>query len=256
MTYLPTAADFNELFRGKIYGNYDIFTARTYADFVRRHDIDLSRAISRFDDDGLLGTIVFALRGDRAWLALMGVRETMRGNGFGRELLCAALERLRGSGMRSIEFEIVQRNTPALTMVRSLGFAPVDELYVWARRPKRGAAGVLRMRTFTENAVQRIARTPATCWQREPRSVAAARNVALIECEGAYAFVRISGENAVILDAGAADAGAAARLAEALDARIPHDLTLLNEPAGSPLSEGLARSGWRVVERQHRIAGA
>ena len=254
MSYRPTAADFNALFRGKTYGEHDIFTARSYADFVRRNDVDLSRAISTFEGARLAGTIAFAQRGQRAWLALMGVAPDLRGQGYGRKLFGAAVDAVRTSGAKRIEFEVVQRNNPAINMYRSFGFEPIDELLVWARASVRSADGRLDFRTFSEGAVGRIARRPSTCWQREPRSVAAAREIALVQCEGAYAYVRMRDEHAVLLDAGARDEDAARALLAELAARVPYDLTLVNEPVSSPLSAALARAGWGVVDRQHRMA--
>lgn len=255
MTYHPTAQDFNALFRGKIYGNHDIFTARSYADMVRRHDIDLSRAISTFEGDRLVGTIAFAMRGERAWLSLMGVQPDLRGRGYGKQLFGAAVEAVRELGAKSIEFEVVQRNIAAANMYRSFGFEIVDELFVWARKALPSARDDLTFRTFSESAVARIARKLPTCWQREPRSVAAARPIALIECDGAYAFLRMRGVNAVLLDAGARDETAAHVLIADLERRVPHDLTLVNEPTGSQLSAAFAQTSWRVVERQHRMIG-
>ena len=254
MTYRPTANDFNTLFRGKTYGDDDIFTTRSYSDFVRRNDVDLSRAISIFEGARLAGTIAFAQRGQRAWLALMGVAPDLRGRGYGRKLFGDAVDAVRASGAKRVEFEVVQRNNPAISMYRSFGFEPIDELLVWARASSRGADGRLDFRTFSEGAVARVARRPPTCWQREPRSVAAAREIALVQCEGGYAYVRMRDEHAVLLDAGARDAESATLLLAELDARVPYDLTLVNEPASSPLSVELKRAGWGVVDRQHRMA--
>jgi GNAT superfamily N-acetyltransferase len=254
--YKPTASDFNRFFRGRLYGDFDIFTTRSYDDFVTRHDIDPARAVNRFDGDGLAATIVFGRRGDRVWLALMGVRASLRGHGLGAELLAQTLEKLRAQGARSFEFEIVQRNEPARRMVSRFGFEPVGELHTLARRRRRGTSEAPLSRRFDEAKVAALARTPSTCWQREPRSVAAARTMALVTCEGAYAFVRIRTGSATVLDAGAETADAARELARELDACIEHDLTLLNETADSPLERGLLDAGWRIVERQYRFAGA
>jgi ribosomal protein S18 acetylase RimI-like enzyme len=253
MTYRPTARDFNALFRGKIYGNHDIFTARSYADLVRRHDIDLSRAISTFEDGTLVGTIVFAQRGERAWLSLMGVRPELRRQGHGKRLFGAAVDAVRAAGARSIEFEVVQKNVHAIAMYRSFGFPIVDELLVWARKPVPSASDDLTFRTYREDAILRVARSPSTCWQREPRGVARARKLALVQCKGAYAFVRLRDDNAVLLDAGAEDERAARALVAELDRRVPYDITLVNEPAGSALSLAFAAAGWRIANRQHRM---
>jgi GNAT superfamily N-acetyltransferase len=256
MTYRPTAADFNALFRGKTYGENDIFTARSFTDFVRRNDVDLTRAICEFDGARLAGAIAFAQRGQRAWLALMGVQPDLRGQGYGRRLFGAAVGAVREAGARRIEFEVVQRNNPAIAMYRSFGFEPVGELLVWARARSRTASGRLEFRQFSEGAVARIARRPATCWQREPRSVAAARDIALVQCDGGYAYVRMHDEHAILLDAGARDVEAARTLLAQLDQCVPYDLTLVNEPTSSPLSAAFSRAGWGVVDRQHLMAGS
>ncbi len=253
MSYRPTAKDFNALFRGKIYGTHDIFTARSFADMVRRHDIDLSRAISAFEGGRLIGTIAFAQRGERAWLSLMGVQPDRRRQGHGKRLFGAAVDAVRASGARSIEFEVVQRNSHAIAMYSGFGFTIVDELLVWARKAVPSAKPDLHFRSYGENAVARIARRPSTCWQREPRGVAAARDVALLECDGGYAFVRMRDESAVLLDAGARDEAAAYALIGELDRHVPYDITLLNEPSSSPLSLAFGRAGWRIANRQHRM---
>ncbi len=252
MTYRPTAADFNALFRGSVYGNYDIFTARSYADFVRRNDVDLDRAISLFDDR-LIGAIVFAQRGERAWLSLMGVRPELRGKGYGKRLFGAAVDAVRASGVRSIEFEVVQRNAAAIAMYRSFGFRAVDELFVWSRPAKRNATNDLRFGRRRERRILEMIHEPASCWQREPIAVARAGAHAVIRVDGGYAFIRLRGESGMLVDAGARDVTAALALVAEIERRIGCDLTLPNEPATSPLSKALAGSGWRIVERQHRM---
>jgi hypothetical protein len=42
-------------------------------------------------------------------------------------------------------------------------------------------------------------------------------------------------------------------LLRTLDRLVPLDLTLNNEPAGSPLSRALGDAGWRIVERQYQM---
>ena len=57
-----------------------------------------------------------------------------------------------------------------------------------------------------------------------------------------------------ILDAGARDAGSAAALLAELDARVPAQVILLNEPPRGPLHEAFAvASGWREFARQRRM---
>jgi ribosomal protein S18 acetylase RimI-like enzyme len=253
MNARPGAADFNRFFRGATYGTYPIFTARSYADFVRSNDVDLARAINHFDADGeLIGTLAFAQRGDRAWFGLVGVERAQRSAGLGKRLVAQALDAVRAAGARSVELETVQRNGRAIALVEGFGFTKVGELHVWARDRRRGNAE-LRFRTFSERAVGEIAGSLAACWQREARSIALAGRSALLRVSGAYAFVRVKGEFATILDAGANDVAAAHTMLNEIDARVPYDLTLNNEPEESPLSRALRQRDWRIVERQCRM---
>jgi GNAT superfamily N-acetyltransferase len=244
----------NDVFRGKVYGNYDIFTAASFRDFVFRHDVDPSHGINAYDDGTVVGTLLFAQRGKRAWLSLMGVLPKYRRTGLGRTIFIEALDAVESLGVTSMEFESILRNEPVRAMYAPFGFSEVDRLCVWARKAKRTALPGLRFKKRTLAEVEAIARKPSTCWQREPIAVARATNSALMQIDGAYAFVRMRGENAVILDAGARDEDAADALIHELDQRVAADISFLNEPADSPISTVLADSrGWRLIDRQYRM---
>ncbi|HEY5349410.1 MAG TPA: hypothetical protein VIJ64_06750, partial [Candidatus Lustribacter sp.] len=73
------------------------------------------------------------------------------------------------------------------------------------------------------------------------------------EVPGAYAFLRVRDGYGMLLDAGAVDDDAARALLRELDARVPCDVTLNNEPTSSPLSRVFGEHGWRIIERQHRL---
>lgn len=249
----PSAADFNLFFRGGIFGDYDIFTAETYADFVWRNDVDLARAVTAHNGRRLTGALAFGIRADRAWFALIGVHPEYRRAGLGRRLLTEALDTVRAAGVRRVELEISQRNRSTLSMTRSFGFLEQGELLVWARAARPRARGALPMRRLQEGDVRAIAQTPSACWQREPRSIARAGSAAPIETPGAYAFIRLNGDFANVIDAAARDLESARALVAELGARVPHDLTLNNEPAGSVLSTALREHDWRIAERQYRM---
>jgi GNAT superfamily N-acetyltransferase len=256
MSDRPTAADFNALFRGSIHGNYDIFTPRSYTDFLKRNDVDRARAIALFEGKRAIAAIAIGERPKRAWFGLIGVHPDHRGRGLSTQLMTAAIERVRASGARRIELEVAQRNAAAIRLASGFGFRACGELLVWTRRARRSATGALDFRTFSEDAVATIARKPSACWQREPCSVARAHRIALVQTAGAYAFVRIQGEYAMLLDAGADDAASARALLHELDARIPYDLTLNNEPADSPLTTALHNSNWRIIEHHLVLVSA
>ncbi|MGB6986986.1 MAG: GNAT family N-acetyltransferase [Candidatus Aquilonibacter sp.] len=249
----PDAADFNALFRGGAFGNYDIFTTRSYADFAHRNDIDLAHAIVVREQALLLGALAFGVRGTRAWFGLIGVNPGYRREGLGARMLADAIAAVQSQGVRTIELEVSQRNAAPIALCKSFGFEQRGELLVWARERHDVADALPAARRFTEPAVRAIVPAQSVCWQRESRSIARAGRIALVTLPGAYAFVRTDGEFAHILDAGAIDATRAHYLVGALRDGVPHDLTLNNEPADSPLSAALGDAGWRVVERQHRM---
>jgi ribosomal protein S18 acetylase RimI-like enzyme len=252
----PDAQDFNELFRGGAFGNHDIFTARSYADFVHRNDIDPARAIVVREQGVLLGALAFGVRGTRAWFGLIGVNPDNRREGLGARMLADAIAAVQSQGVRTIELEVSQRNAAPIGLCTSFGFKERGALLVWAREARTVADALPAPRRFTEPAIRAIVPSRAACWQRESRSLARAGRIVLLTLPGAYAFVRTEGEFAHILDAGALDAQRARDLVRALDERVPHDLTLNNEPADSALSAALRDAGWRVVERQHLMVHA
>jgi ribosomal protein S18 acetylase RimI-like enzyme len=249
----PSAADFNRFFRGAVFGDYDIFSADSYADFVRRNDIELAAAVTRTAGRKTIGALAFGVRGRRAWFGLIGVDPKHRREGVARAMMDDAIAAVHARGVTHIELEISQRNAPTLAFAQGFGFEQRGELMVWARRARAGKVTALPMRRLREQAIAAIAQAPAACWQREPRSVALAMRFAHLDVPGAYAFVRTDDGFANVLDAGATDAASAAALLRALDMHVPQDLTLNNEPADSPLSRALGDAGWRVVERQYQM---
>ncbi len=250
MSVHPDAADFNTFFRGGAFGTYDIFTKRSYADFVHRNDINLGQAIVMQEGSAKLGALAFGVRGTRAWFGLVGVDPQYRREGVAARMMVDAIAAVQAQGVRTIELEVNQRNAAPIALCESFAFTRRGELLVWARNPN-GPARALPARRYPESVVRGVAQIPSVCWQREPRSIARAGPVALLTLPGAYAYLRIDDEFAQVLDAGALDAIRARELVDALNDGVPHDLTLNNEPADSPLGEALRDGGWRIVERQY-----
>ena len=242
----------NDVFRGPVYGQHDIFTAQSWARFVKQHDLDISRALFAHEDGRVIGTIAFAQRDERAWLSVMGVLPPYRRLGYGRTLFGQAVDAVRTSGATHIEFEVVQRNEHARKMYESFGFRVVGELYVWSRKARRIPDGLSYARRSLAS-VLRVAAPSPVCWQRDPIAVARAGSSALVEVDGAYAYVLKRGDAGIVLDAGARDEASAHALLRAIDERVPYDLTLLNEPSTSPLTPALAAAAWRIVERQYQL---
>ena len=236
--------------------------AESFRAHVERNGVDLARSRRWTIDGALSGVVLLAFRGERAWIGGFGVVPEFRGRGLAQRYLAETLAIARAAGAASIELEVLVHNAPAVRLYERAGFERIDEVVVWVREALRAPAESDRapvLRAYDAAALAALARTPASCWQREPESVGAAAPFETVvvgadESPDAYAFVR-RGERAGILDARAHDAVAASALVAALDARVAaHAMALVNEPAHGALHDALsAHPGWREFGRQHRM---
>ncbi|HKB04568.1 MAG TPA: GNAT family N-acetyltransferase, partial [Gemmataceae bacterium] len=90
--------------------------------------------LARLDDEPA-GVLVLG-PGD---LTFVGVVPERRGHGVGRALVEAAV-----SWRPELSLTVDDRNVPAISLYRSLGFKPVGsrDVFVWVRSPRSGGAGV------------------------------------------------------------------------------------------------------------------
>jgi ribosomal protein S18 acetylase RimI-like enzyme len=259
-----TAADVRTCMRGEVYGDAETMTDAWFADHVARNDIDLARSPRWTVDSALVAFALLAFRGDRAWIGGFGVVPGSRGAGMGTVCVLDTLRIAREENATSVELEVLENNGAAIAIYQRGGFEQVDELVAWRREPHiagTDALGMLSDAPRDTAAVAAIARHPATCWQREPRSVAMAAPFVTVtvgdeRAPSAYAFVRLGGpRGTVLLDAGAHDEPSAQALVASLDAQLaPHDLTLINEPSSGPLDLALfSNPFWDPIARQRRM---
>ncbi|MDB5028232.1 MAG: Acetyltransferase, gnat family protein [Candidatus Eremiobacteraeota bacterium] len=249
-------------FRGEVYGDSPAMTAAWFRDHVARNDIDLARSPRWTVGGELSGAALLAFRGDRAWVGAFGVVPAFRGRGLARRYLEESLAIARAAGATTIELEVLENNPGAIRLYERGGFARIGDLIVWSRAPLAGwkrPRGDAPAEARDAVSVAAIAGS-ATCWQREPASVARAGPSSAVvigggEGAGAYAFVRVEGKRATVLDAGAPDAASARALLAQLDARWPSQtLILVNEPPSGPLHEALVTDErWREFARQRKM---
>ena len=261
-----TAADVRACFRGDVYGQAEGMTDAWFADHVARNDIDLARS-PRWTVDGTLAAIaLLGFRGERAWIGGFGVAPAFRGHGMGGVCVAGVLAIAREAGAATVELEVLEHNPGAIRLYQRGGFEQIDELIVWRRErlsaPRGTANGAVCATPRDAASVAALARSPATCWQREPRSVAAASSFTTLTIgddggPAAYAFVRLDGPRGdAVLDAGARDEAAASAVFSLLDAQFgAHDLVLPNEPSSGPLNDALlAEPWWGQIGRQRRMS--
>lgn len=260
-----TAADVRACMRGDVYGEAETMTDAWFADHVARNDIDLDVS-PRWTVEGELSAFaLLAFREDRAWIGGFGVAPRFRGEGMGGVCVADTLRIVREAGATTVELEVLEQNLAAIALYERGGFEQIGELVAWRREPRSlprtGADGTISTSPRDAAGVAATARRPSTCWQREPRSVAAAAPFVTLTIgdewnPAAYAFVRRGGPRGdVLLDAGARDDSAAHALVDALDAQFAeHDIRLINEPPHGPLDEALSSHPlWDPIARQRRM---
>lgn len=263
--YQVTAADVRACMRGDVYGDAATMTDAWFAGHVARNDIDLERS-PRWTVNGALSAFaLLAFRADRAWIGGFGVVPEARGHGMGAVCVADTLRIAREAGAVTLELEVLEHNVVASELYQRCGFEQIGDLVVSRRESRavpRSASGyAVTTAPFDAAAVAAIARAPSTCWQREPRSVAAAAPFSTVTigdpaAPSAYAFVRLDGPgDGLVLDAGAGDDASAGALVDALDAPFAdYDLRLLNEPPDGPLADALlGHPFWDITARQLRM---
>ncbi len=66
-----------------------------------------------------------------AWLEDLFVEESARGEGFGRMLVEASIERARSRGCGRIQLDVNEANTGAMKLYESCGFQPIHNPQKW-----------------------------------------------------------------------------------------------------------------------------
>lgn len=248
------------------------------AEMMRENDVRLSASLVLQVDGALAGIGLVAVRGDRGWIAGMGVGPQWRGQGLGRQLLTRLLDSLRDAGARTAQLEALTVNTPALTLYTSMGFRHTRELRVYQ--------GPLRMPTGQDTLVDHVAGlrqgpvTPrfalgefsrfhqvAPAWQREARTLWRMRRIlsglGLWAGESLRAYIVYTHQSGgfVVFDAGSSDASPDVRRAQvvALLAHLASEqddvvMRAINTPPGDALGDALDWLKCSVVARQWEMA--
>ncbi len=215
-----------------------------------------------------VGQALLALRDGQAWISGVGVMPAWRRRGVARAMMLYLLDSARTAGARTARLEVIDRNTGAHTLYRSLGFLDHRELLTW-QRP--ASADVLpfpapeeRLRLAAPSALldyhQAWHDQPAS-WQRAEatlRSMAGHLIGYRLDMDGrpaAYCLVAGGDDTISIMDAAInPDAGLlmpGRLLFQGLSARyLGHALTMINVAADDSLNRILAGLGFLVTLRQ------
>lgn len=251
----------------RIYQQY-VMPFQMSEDQLRRHfsrnDIALEHSPLWLDDEGnVIALAALGIRDERGWIGGFGVAVPYRGRGVSHRLIAAVREGVRGLGLATVQLEVISTNAAAIRTYERGGFTTRRTLRVWKRatdaprlqsdtrsvQPGDPAAIVARLHSFNS----------APSWQREPQSLtqtAGLQALAIGDGDALHAYVLYSVAPASlhIADLGAHNPADVSVLTTALIDRYPErSLSLLNEPADSPLCDALEHAGWHEQLQQYEL---
>ena len=222
------------------------FLVETFGD-----DLDASRVL--LVDGEPAGICKLAIRGDRGWIAGVGVAAPHRGQGHGEALMREAIEVARSRGLRELWLEVLEPNMPALRLYEKLGFVTVRDVEVWGLDElvfqEHGVRSVPAEQAQARIRRERTWREP---WQRSDESVASYDGVEALEGDGGAILFRRSGERVSLLQGVAADPAAACELLQSLP-REATSLHWLNGPEGDPFNAAIESLDGTRAWTQHEM---
>jgi RimJ/RimL family protein N-acetyltransferase len=250
-SYAELAAIFNAGYEGY----YTPFTLDegAFRTMSTMWDDDLEASRVALVDGEPAGICKLAIRGDRGWIAGIGISPSHRGKGVGEELMRGVLAEARDRGLREVWLEVLVQNEPAIRLYEKLGFERTRDLEVWTLEElvfeKQKARSVPAAHAQARIRAERREREP---WQRADETVANLENVEALESERGALLFRRTGERVSLLQAVAADETAARELLQSLPAEAT-SLQWLNGPEGDPFNAAIASLGGTLAHRQHEM---
>jgi ribosomal protein S18 acetylase RimI-like enzyme len=214
-------------------------------------DLDASRVA--VVDGEPAGICKLAIRGERGWIAGVGVAPPHRGAGIGEALMHAVLEEARNRGLGEVSLEVLVQNEPAIRLYEKLGFGKVRELEVWTLdRLEARAHAASGVRAEQAHARIRGGRTWREPWQRADESVANYTGVEGLESERGAILFRRTGDRVSLLQGIATDEDAGRGLLQGLGPEATA-LQWLNGPEGDVFNAAIAALGGTLAHRQHEL---
>ena len=198
-----THAELAEIFNAGYEGYYTPFNvdeeAFRFMSTIWDDDLDASRVA--VVDGEPAGICKLAIRGDRGWIAGIGISISQRGRGIGEELMRGVIDVARERGLRELWLEVLVQNEPAIRLYEKLGFERVRELEVWTldvvlcyRNTKSAPVALAEAQ-----ARIRRERTEREPWQRADETVANLDEVEGLESEGGAVLFRSKGGRTSLL---------------------------------------------------------
>jgi ribosomal protein S18 acetylase RimI-like enzyme len=210
--------------------------APTMKMFIDSWDIDLARSRVALVDGAPVGVANLAVRGERAWVAGIGVIPAARRHGIGRLLM----EGILAEAPPTVTLEVLEQNEPAIALYRRLGFETTRLLEIWSLTAELPPADV------REVDAQPLGQDDVP-WQRSDASLPGGL-IRLDAGEGAV-MLRTAGPAVSVVQLRAPDVETAAVLLRGARAR-GESLRYVNVPEGDVASRALAQLGGTIELRQ------
>lgn len=110
-------------------------SAQGYESRFRPESVDPFASRVYFREGRPVAVILVARRGWTSRIAAMAVAPEVRGMGFGKQIMQAAIREAVSREDRTVLLEVIEHNTPALNLYRGLGFIPLRRLVGYHRGP-------------------------------------------------------------------------------------------------------------------------
>jgi ribosomal protein S18 acetylase RimI-like enzyme len=247
-------AELAEIFNAGYEGYYTPFTLDedAFRFMSTIWDDDLDASMVALADGVPAGICKLAIRGDRGWIAGIGISQAHRGRGIGEELMRGVLDGARRRGLREVWLEVLVQNEPAIRLYEKLGFERARDLEVWILDSVDSGGGPAERVTLGQ-AQERIRRERAERepWQRADETIAHLDEVEGLESEGGAVVFRSKGGLTSLLQGVARDEATARGLLQALGEAMP--LQWLNGPEGDPFNAAIETLGGSLAHRQHEL---
>lgn len=230
------------------------------------YDVDLALSLVARVGSELAGMALLSRREARGWVSAVGVAPGQRRQGIARRLMEGLVANARSAGLRDLTLEVIDENTAARQLYRSLGFYETRELLCWRFLADADRLPIPRERLApvpAEKAWQHFGawHDQPPCWQREEatlrRMAGRARTLSLSmdNSPAAYCIVHDRADAVAILDVGInpgfGPVAAGRVLLQALAAIYGgRALTIVNIPVDAGLNRALAALHFLVTIRQ------
>ena len=208
----------------------------TLSAFIEWWDVDLTRSRVALVRNEPVGIANLAIRGNRAWVAGLGVVPAYRRSGIGRALMKAIL----AQAPRTVTLEVIDQNEPAIALYKQLGFETQRTLEVWTLNADLDPVAAEQV------APEPLGQTDLP-WQRADSSLP--HDAIRLNLKGGAVILRTSGSTVSVLQLQAHDLETAAALITA--ARAHGDtVRFVNVAEGDIASDAFAHLGATLQLRQ------